>query len=98
MTTTALQINEFIEKNKIQEKLINNFSRLLEKNSAKELDLIDKNIKINSKEIEYKRTENNFNSFRSPILKNNIEIGYYELVFDEKTKLIDEFFVVTQND
>jgi len=96
--TTALQINEFIEKNKIQEKLINNFSRLLEKNSAKELDLIDKNIKINSKEIEYKRTENNFNSFRSPILKNNIEIGYYELVFDEKTKLIDEFFVVTQND
>ena len=96
--TTALQINEFIEKNKIQEKLINNFSRLLEKNSAKELDLIDKNIKINSKEIEYKRTENNFNSFRSPILKNNIEIGYYELVFDEKTKLIDEFFVVTKND
>jgi len=89
---TVNQINEFIESNNIKNELVNNFKKLLENNSATDLDLIDKNVVINFREIEYKRTENNFHSFQTSILRNENKIGYYALVYDNDANLIDEFF------
>ena len=67
---TANQINDFIKSNNIKNELVNNFEKLLENNSETDLDLIDKNVVINFREIEYKRTENNFHSFQTSILRN----------------------------
>ncbi|VDH15464.1 Uncharacterised protein [Algoriella xinjiangensis] len=91
---TTVQINEFIKNYKIKNILLDNFEKLLKNNSEKQLDIIDKDIAINSKKIEYKKTENNFHSFQNSILRNDTEIGYYTLVFDNDVNLVDEYFVI----
>ena len=90
----SLQINELFEIDKIQKLLIESFEKILGNISENELDIIDKNIHINSIKIKYRKTKNNFHSFQSPIIKMNTEIGYYSLVYDNNLNQIDEYFVI----
>ena len=92
--TDVHRINEFIENHNIKNELKSNFERLLKKNSEKELDIADKNITIDSENIEYKKTEFNFHFFQSSILKNQNKKGYYALIYDDNVNLIDELFVI----
>ena len=92
--TTAHQIKEIIKKYKIKTKLEKSFSDFLGSNSCEDLDINDKEIQINSNNINYNHTALNFHLFKTPILKENNEIGYCALEYDSKFQLIDNYFVI----
>jgi len=77
--STPQQINSFIEKYDIENELKKCFFYLLSVNSCEDLGIHDKNLQIDESNIEYKKSLYGFHLFKSPILKENIEIGYYAL-------------------
>ncbi|WP_433811417.1 hypothetical protein [Flavobacterium johnsoniae] len=89
-----MKINEFINKHKIQEKILNSFSHIVNSNKIKDLNIEDKEIPIDIKKIDYKQTELNQHSFQTSILKNKKEIGYYAVFFTNDGNEIDDFFVI----
>jgi len=92
--TTPLQIKEFIENYKIKTELEKSFIYLLESNSCEDLNIENKDIQINSNNIKYNLRALNFHLFKTSILKENNEIGYYALEYDQKFNLIDNYFVI----
>ena len=88
----AHQIKEFIEKQDIKNELKDSFSSLLSVKNCEDLDIEDKNLQIDENNIEYKKNLFGFHLFRTPILKQNNEIGYYALEYDDEFKIIDDFF------
>ncbi len=89
-----MEINEFINKHKIQEKILNSFSHLVNSNKIEDLNIENKEVSINIKKIDYKKTELNQHSFQTSILKNKKEIGYYAVIFTNEGNEIDDFFVI----
>ena len=94
MTTTS-QIKHLIEKFEIQEKIEKSFLKILEIHTCVDLDIENKNISINIKNIEHFKTEFGYNKFQTPILNNlKNEIGYFALVVTNENETIDEYFVI----
>lgn len=91
-----MEIKEFINKHKIQEKILNSFSHLVNSNKIEDLNIESKEISINIKKIDYKQTELNQHCFQTSILKEKKEIGYYAVVFTNEGNEIDDFFVLNQ--
>ncbi|MGV0923166.1 hypothetical protein [Empedobacter tilapiae] len=89
--TTA---KEIIKKYKIKTELDKSFSDLLNSNSCEDLNINNKEISINTANINYNKTTLNFHLFKTPILEKNNEIGYYALEYDSKFQLIDNYFVI----
>jgi hypothetical protein len=89
-----MEINEFINKHKIQEKILNSFSHLVNSNKIEDLNIENKKVSINIKKIDYKKNELNQHSFQTSILKNKKEIGYYAVIFTNEGNEIDDFFVI----
>ena len=78
MTTTS-QIKHLIEKFEIKEKIEKSFLKILEIHTCDDLDIENKNISINIKNIEHFKTELGYNKFQTPLLnnlKNEDEIIY----------------------
>ena len=63
-------------------------------NSCGDLNINNKEISINTDNINYNKTTLNFHLFKTPILEKNNEIGYYALEYDSKFQLIDNYFVI----
>ena len=94
MTTTS-QIKHLIEKFEIKEKIEKSFLKILEIHTCDDLDIENKNISINIKNIEHFKTELGYNKFQTPLLNNlKNEIGYFALVITDENETIDEYFVI----
>ncbi len=92
---TTLQIKKLIIDFGIIEEIENSFKNILENHICEELEIENKNISINSKNIEHSKTEFGYYKFKTPIfndLKN--EIGYFALVVTNENERIDEYFVI----
>ena len=87
--TTADQIDEFIEKYKIKEELKN----LFEVNCSN-LEFRDKKYAINIDEIKYEKSVLDFHLFKTPIFKNEQQIGYFAIEHDQDFDVVDDFFVI----
>ena len=92
--TTAHQIKDYIEKNNIKNELKNSFLNLLTINNCEDLNVKHKDFQIDENNIEYEQTFLGFHLFKTPILKQNNEIGYYALEYDNNFEIIDDFFVI----
>lgn len=94
--TNNHEINYFIENHNIKKELKNNFEHLLKNNYATELDIIDKNISLDTENIEYKKTEISYHLFKCSILRDQNGTGYYALIYDDNGNLIDELFLINR--
>lgn len=89
------EICELIIKLEIPGKMESSFNKILLINTAIELDLENKNVSINSNNIEYSKTEFNYHRFQTPILnQENNRIGYFALIITNENERIDEYFVI----
>lgn len=94
---TVTQVNELIIRFDIRTEMENSFQKILATNSAEELDVENRNISINSKNIAYSITESNFHRFQTPILDDDqVAIGYFALVVTNENEQIDECFVINR--
>jgi nicotinamide mononucleotide adenylyltransferase len=79
----------------IQEKMEISFKNILKNHTCEELDIENKKISINSKNIERFKTELGYNEFKTSIFNElGKEIGYFSLVFTNENEEIDEYFVI----
>jgi hypothetical protein len=79
----------------IQEQMENSFKTILEKNTAGDLDIENKNVSINSQKIEYSKTDLSYHRFQTNILDDkNRNIGYFVLIVSNNNETIDEYFVI----
>ena len=85
-----LEIEDFITIHNVKSELLFLFQEVLNNNSEKDLDLINKNISINVNNINYIFSNYTFLIFSVPILKNDSVIGFYSLEYDDSGKVIDE--------
>jgi len=94
---THQPVNDLITQFEIQNELKNAFQKILLKNNAEDLDIENKDISINSENIEYSETEFGFHRFQTPILKHGkVIIGYFVLVVTNENERMDEYFVINQ--
>lgn len=93
-----LEIEDFITIHNVKSELLFLFQEVLNNNSEKDLDLIDKNISINVNNINYIFSNYTFLIFSVPILKNDSVIGFYSLEYDDSGKVIDDFFEILDNE
>lgn len=95
--TENSQAKKLISNLEIQEKIENSFKKILEDHTCEELDIENKNISINAKNIEHSKTEFGYNKFQTPIINDiNIQIGIFALVVTDENERTDEYFVITQ--
>ena len=89
--------DDLIQKFAIKEQIDTSFRTILKENTAEDLDIENKNVSINSQNIEYSKTEFGFHSFQTQILdeKNN-SIGYIAIIVTNTNERIDEYFVIEQ--
>ena len=93
--TTHSQIKKLIEEFEIQEKIEKSFMKILEIHTCDELDIENKNISINTKNIEHSKTESGYNKFQTSIInEQKKEIGYFALVVTNENEKIDEYFLI----
>ena len=93
--TTHSQIKKLIEVFEIQEKIEKSFMKILEIHTCDELDIENKNISINTKNIEHSKTEFGYNKFQTSIInEQKKEIGYFALVVTNENERIDEYFLI----
>ena len=93
--TTNSQIKKLIEEFEIQEKIEKSFMKILEFHTCDELDIENKNISINTKNIEHSKTEFGYNKFQTSIInEQKKEIGYFALVVTNENEKIDEYFLI----
>lgn len=96
MTTTS-QIKNLIIKFGIQEEIEKSFKNILENHTCEELNIENKNISINSKNIEHSKTDFGYNKYQTPIFNDtNIQIGNFALVVTNENERIDEYFVINK--
>lgn len=70
-----MQKNDLIQKFRIKEQINTSFGTILKENTAEDLDIENKNVSINSRNIEYSKTESGFHRFQTQILdEKNIAI------------------------
>ena len=92
---TKPQIDKLMVKFGIQEKMNNLFKYILANHTCEDLDIENKNISINSKNLKYSKTEFDYHKFQAPILNDNkTQIGYFALVVTNDSEIIDEYFVI----
>ncbi len=78
----------------IQEQIATAFKNILELNTTQDLDIENKDLSIDSQNIEYSKPSVGCHRFQTQILDNkNRNIGYYALVVSDTNEIIDEFFV-----
>ena len=69
--------------------------KILEIHTCDELDIENKNISINTKNIEHSKTEFGYNKFQTSIInEQKKEIGYIALVVTNENERIDEYFLI----
>jgi len=88
------QIKEFIQNYNIKNQIEKAFESILKANSAKDLDIKDKNLFIDVQQIQYKNTHFSSHSFGTPIKDNNKTIGLFALEFTDEAEITDEFFII----
>lgn len=66
--TTHSQIKKLIEEFEIQKKIEKSFMKILEIHTCDELDIENKNISINTKNIDHSKTEFGYNKFQTSII------------------------------
>jgi hypothetical protein len=87
--------NDLILEFEIQEQMETCFKTILEKNTTEDLDIENKNLSINSQEIEYSKTDLSYHRFQTLIFdEKNRYIGYLALIVSNNNERIDEYFVI----
>jgi hypothetical protein len=87
--------NDLILEFEIQEQMETSFKTILEKNTAEDLDIENKNVSINSQKIEYSKMDLGYHRFQTLIFdEKNKHIGYYALIVSNNNEIIDEYFVI----
>ncbi len=90
-----IQIQDLIQKFGIREQIDNCFKTILENNTTEDLDIENKNLSINSRKIEYSKTELSFHKFQTQIFNDkNKAIGYIALIISDSGERIDDHFVI----
>jgi hypothetical protein len=87
-------MNDFIKTFHLEKTFISSFNSLLDKNTAEDLDIPDKNISIDTQNLTLVSQAADTISFKSLIYWGSNEIGYYQLVFTLNGQIIDEYFVI----
>ncbi|WP_431293961.1 hypothetical protein [Pedobacter sp. P26] len=85
---------DFIAIHDVHQKFIKSFSSLLEQNTCADLDISNKNISIETENIDFELLDGDAIAFKSQIDQDGKKIGYYRLVFTVNGELIDDFFVI----
>lgn len=88
------QIKNFIENYNVSETYIKSFNSLLDQNTCADLDISNKNISIETENLDFELLDGDAIAFKSQIDQDGNKIGYYRLVFALNGALIDEFFVI----
>ncbi len=92
-----MEKDDLIQKFGIKEQIDTSFRAILKENTAEDLDIENKNLSINSRNIEYSKTELGFHIFNTQILdEKNKAIGYIALIVTNTNERIDEYFVIEQ--
>ncbi|WP_293785728.1 hypothetical protein [uncultured Pedobacter sp.] len=89
-----LHIKKFVAAHNIHHIFIQSFKSLLDQNTCEVLDITDKNISVDTENIEAEVGDLNTITFKSTVHQNNNKIGYYKLVFTTAGELMDDFFVI----
>lgn len=91
-------MKKFIQKHNIKNELQSSFSHVLRINNPKDLDIkSNEKIEIDLNNILYQKSLLKFHLFKTPILENNNEIGYYAIEYDLNFEIINDFFVINQH-
>ncbi|MEH3111885.1 hypothetical protein [Pedobacter terrae] len=89
-----LYIKKFIVAHNIHQIFIQSFKSLLNQNTCEDLDIGNKNILIETENLDFELLDEDAITFKSQIDKDGNKIGYYRLVFSLNGELIDESFVI----
>lgn len=91
---TDFQIKDFITIHDVHQKFIKSFSSLLDQNTCADLDISNKNISIETENLDFELLDRDTIAFKSQIDQDGNKIGYYKLAFTMNGALIDDFFVI----
>lgn len=89
-----IQIEKYVEVNKVEELFSDSFKSIIENNTCKELDIKNKNISLDLNNVEYVFKNTTLISCKSKIYDDQSEIGYYSVVLNDFGKIGDDFFVI----
>ena len=88
------QVKNFIETHNISDTFIKSFRSLLDQNTHADLDISNKNISIETENLDFELLDGDAIAVKSQIDQDGNKIGYYKLVFAMNGALIDDFFVI----
>ncbi|MGQ7852790.1 hypothetical protein ACUN24_00925 [Pedobacter sp. WC2501] len=91
---TNFQIIDFTAKHDIHQKFIKSFKSLLDQNTCEDLDISNKNILIETENLDFELLDGDAIAFKSQIDQGGNKIGYYRLVFTINGELLDESLVI----
>lgn len=90
-----MEKDDLIQQFGIKEQIDTSFRTILKENTAEDLDIENKSVSINSRNIEYSITEIGFHSFQTQILdEKNKAIGYIALIVTKTNERMDEYVVI----
>jgi len=91
---TVIQIKNFIENYSVSDTFIKSFSSLLDQNTCTDLDISNRNISIETENLDFELLNGDAIAFKSQIDQDGNKIGFYRLVFTSEGELTDESFVI----
>ena len=87
-------IKDFLDTHNIHYIFTKSFSSLLDQNTCADLDISNKNISIETENLDFELLGGNTIAFKSQIDQDGNKIGYYRLIFTSTGELADEFLVI----